>query len=106
MHLIPVLAKTNGSGLDILPLIAVLIVIMYFFLIRPQKKQEAKRKEMLGAIKKNDRVLTNGGIYGVVTNIKEDEVTLRIDDTRDVKVKVSRNFIAAVVNKNEGSEAA
>ena len=106
--MIPILlqeAKPGGGMFDMLLLIAPLFLIMYLLFIRPQRKQEAKKREMLAAMQKNDRVLTTGGIYGIITNLKEDELTIRIDDARDVKVKIARSFVAAVVNKNEGEEA-
>lgn len=75
------------------PLVLVM-VIFYFMLIRPQKKQERERHDMLGKIKKNDEVVTSGGIHGVVLNVKDKTVTLRIDD--NVKVEIDRSAIARV----------
>lgn len=98
-------AKAPGFDLTALLPFVLLFVIMYLLFIRPQRKQEARKREMLSMIQKNDRILTTGGIYGVVTNVKDDELTIRIDDARDVKVKVARSFVATVVNKKEGEEA-
>ncbi len=75
------------------PLVLVM-VIFYFMLIRPQKKQEEERKNMLNKIKKNDEVVTTGGMYGVVLNVKDKTVTLRIDD--NVKVEIDRSAISRV----------
>ena len=95
-------ADTQGRGfMDFFVLMVPIFVIMYLLLIRPQRKQEKARQAMIAAVTKNDRIMTNGGIHGVVTNVKDDEVTIRVDDARDVKIRVSRNFIAAVLNRKE-----
>jgi preprotein translocase subunit YajC len=84
-------------------LMVIIFALMWFMFIRPQRKQEQTRRAMIASIKKNDRILMNGGLYGIVTNVKdaEDEITIRIDDKGDVKVRVSRNMIATVVNKKD-----
>ena len=95
-------AEGEGGGpFSFLILLLPMILIFYLLILRPQKKQEANRKAMIAAIKKNDRILTSGGLFGVVTNLKDDEVTIKIDDSRDVKVRISRNFITAVVNRKD-----
>jgi preprotein translocase subunit YajC len=92
----------GGGPLSFLVLLLPMILIFYLLILRPQKKQESNRKAMIAALKKNDRVLTNGGLLGVVTNVRDDEITLRVDEARDVKVRISPNFIASVVNKEDG----
>ena len=87
-----------------LMLLLPMVLIFYLLILRPQRKQEANRKAMIAAIKKNDRVLTTGGLIGVVTNVKEDEITIRVDDSRDVKVRVAPNFVTAVMNRKEGED--
>ena len=84
-------------------LMVIIFGLMWFMFIRPQRKQEQSRRAMISAIKKNDRILMNGGLYGVVTSVKEgeDELTIRVDEKSDVKVRVSRSMIATVVNKKE-----
>ena len=83
----------------------VIFLIFYFLMIRPQKKQEKERQEMLKALKKNDRVVTIGGIQGVVMNVRDKDVTLRIDDTNDIRVRFSRSAISSVVTKEEDEGA-
>jgi preprotein translocase subunit YajC len=85
--------------------VGLIFVLMYFMIIRPQRRQEQKRREMIAAITKNDRVLTAGGIIGVVTNLKDDELTLRIDDARDVKVRVTRTAVTMVLEREDKKEA-
>ena len=83
----------------ILPMIFV-VGVFYFFIIRPQRKQEKQRREMIKALQKNDKVVTIGGIHGVVANIrKEDEVvTLKVDESGNVRIRVSRSAISRVLN--------
>lgn len=76
-----------GPIMPFLPLI-LLFVLMWFMLIRPQQTQQRKRREMLGALRKGDKIVTLGGIHGVITEIdnKEDLLTVRIADKVDVQV--------------------
>lgn len=77
-----------------MPLI-LMFVIFYFLLIRPQQKKAKLHKAMLSAIKKGDRVISAGGLHGVVTGITDDVVTMEI--APKVRVKVSRSSVAGVL---------
>ncbi len=89
--------QTGGNPiLGLLPLI-VMFVIFYFLIIMPQQKKAKKHKQMIDSLKKGDKVLTAGGIYGTVTGVAEKAVT--IDIGNDVKIKVNKNYIAAVMNQ-------
>jgi preprotein translocase subunit YajC len=79
-------------------------VILYFFILRPQRLKEQHRLEMLANVKKSDRVVTVGGLHGVVTAVKEKEVTLLIDEAKDVKVKVDKDAIVSVEHKEKHTE--
>ena len=72
-------------------------MIFYFLLIKPQKKQQDEHKKMVSGLKKNDEVITAGGIHGTVVNVKEHTVTLKVDD--NVKVEVQKNSIASMKRK-------
>lgn len=87
----------GGMITQILVMVVPIGVIFWFLIIRPQRKEAAKRQEMIGAIKKNDRVVTIGGIYGVVTNVQSDKgkVTIRVDD--NAKLEVAQSAIARIV---------
>ncbi len=76
---------------NMIPLVMV-FVVMYFLLIRPQQKQQQQLAKMQKALKKNDEVVTYGGIHGVVVNIKEETVTLRVDD--NVRLEMDKTAIA------------
>lgn len=71
-----------------------IIVIFYFILIRPQRKQEKEHQEKLKNLAKNDEVITSGGIHGTIVNVKDATVVLRVDD--NVKIEVDKNAIAVV----------
>jgi preprotein translocase subunit YajC len=92
------------SFLHTLVLFGGIIIIMYFLVIRPSRKQEQKRRHMLTQIKKNDRVLTTGGIYGVVMTVKDTEVVLKIDETQNVKIHVALHAIANVILPEDQAE--
>ena len=81
-----------------LPLILI-FVIFYFLLIRPQSKKAKEHKQLLENLKKGDKVMTNGGIYGVIDDIDADNITLKIGVGSDVKIKVNRSYIAGLRTK-------
>ncbi len=78
------------------PLI-LMFAIFYFLLIRPQQKKAKQHKQLLAAIKKGDRIVTSGGLHGLVTGLTEDVVTIEI--APKVRVKVSRGSIAGVTTR-------
>ena len=86
-----------GSGFGAFIPLILMFVIFYFLLIRPQQKKAKLHKEMLGALKKGDRVISNGGLHGTVTGITDDVVTMEI--APKVRVKVSRSSVSAVMGK-------
>ncbi|MFH0731829.1 MAG: preprotein translocase subunit YajC [Candidatus Omnitrophota bacterium] len=74
--------------------------IFYFLLIRPQQKTQKKHQEMLTNLKKNDDVITTGGIHGTIVNVKDSTFTVRVDD--NVKLEISKSAIAGLKNKTQG----
>jgi preprotein translocase subunit YajC len=98
-------APAGGAGANqaqaiwtFLPYVAIIALWFYLLLIRPQQKQEKHRRDMLSALKKNDKVLTSAGIYGTVVSVDSDDdrVVLRVDDDRGVKVAFSKTSIVRV----------
>ena len=77
--------------------IVLIIGVFYFLLIRPQKKAQEDHKKMLASLKKNDEVVTSGGIHGTIANVKETTVTLKVDD--NVKIEVQKSSIGSVRRK-------
>lgn len=97
--------NTSSGVLMMLTLWIPLILVFYFLLIRPERKERARRQAMLQALKKNDRVLTVGGIYGVVTNVHREanEVTLRVDDATNTRIRCTLSAIAQVLGEETSS---
>lgn len=91
----------GGQGgsqfLSFLPIILI-FVIFYFLLIRPQQKRAKEHRMLLQNLKVGDNILTSGGIYGRITGIKDDKITVEISDK--VRVKVNRGHIAGVVKQD------
>ncbi|MFH0962785.1 MAG: preprotein translocase subunit YajC [Planctomycetota bacterium] len=75
--------------------IAPLILIFWFLILRPQKKEKERRKRMLDELKKNDRVITIGGVHGTVKKVEDNDVILAVDDdTRDkVRIRISKSAV-------------
>jgi preprotein translocase subunit YajC len=88
----------GGAFGAFLPLI-IMFAIFYFLLIRPQQKKAKDHKAMIAAVKKGDRVVSSGGLHGVVTGATDEVVTMEI--APKVRVKVSRGSIAGVAGKKE-----
>ena len=86
----------NAAFMQFIPLM-IIMVIFYFLLIRPQQKQAKERKAMIGALKAGDKVLTNGGIIGAITGVKEDE--LEVEIAKNVKITIVRSAVAGLLNK-------
>lgn len=80
-------ATAGANPLISLMPIALIFVIFYFLLIRPQKKNQQEHAKMLTSLQKNDEVITSGGMYGTIVNIQDDVVTLRVDDNTRIRVQ-------------------
>lgn len=96
----------GGGFLQLMPLVAI-AMLAYFLFFVPQRNKERKYQEMVAGLKENDHVITNGGIYGVVTNVQREQqkVTLRIDDSTGAKIRVGIWAIAEVENHDKGSKS-
>ena len=95
--------SAGGGGGDILTTMFPLLLIFavfYFLIIRPSQKKQKEHREMLAAIRRGDKVVTGGGIFGTVTKVvSDDEVQVEISD--GVRVKIARATLASVVSKTE-----
>jgi preprotein translocase subunit YajC len=107
MNTFALLLQAGGNStaaflVQILP-IAAIFLVFYFLVIGPANKQKRKTQQMLNSLKKGDRVVTSGGIYGTIQGVEPDVVYLKIAD--NVKVKVARSAITGVQSA-EGAEQA
>jgi len=84
---------------DFIPLILI-FAIMYFLLIRPQQKKVKEHQNMVAALRRGDQVVTQGGLIGKVTKVKE-ENEIEVEVAEGVKVRVVQNTIAQVLSKTE-----
>lgn len=94
--------KDSGGIMTFLPLIAI-VVVFYFFMIRPQMKKAKDQKKYIEALKKGDKILTIGGIYGKIFQINEDAtIIMEVEDGS--KIKISKNSVSndasATLNQN------
>lgn len=106
MFISPAFAQAAGGGagsqdllMQFLPLVLI-FAVMYFLLIRPQQRKMKEHRNMLGALKRGDQVVTAGGVIGKVTKVKEeDEVELEVGE--NTRVRVVKSTIANVLSKTE-----
>jgi len=78
-----------------------MIVLFYFILFRGPHKKQQQQKQMVQSLKKNDRVRTIGGILGTVVDIKGDEITLKVDEANNTKIRVASSAIGKKLSKDE-----
>ncbi len=87
----------SGNPLMNLMPVVLIFIVFYFLLIRPQKKTQDEHKKMVAGLKKNDEVITAGGIHGTIMNVKDHTITLKVDD--NVKVEVQKSSIMTMKRK-------
>ena len=97
MYIVPVLqaAAQQGGIISMVLPIALIFVIFYVFIIRPQNKKQKETQKMIDALKKGDKVVTIGGIHGVISSVKDQTVIVKVDD--DAKIEFTRSAIASVI---------
>ena len=81
----------QGSSWSMWIMLALIFVVMWFFMIRPQRKQQKELQNFRDSLKKGDKVVTIGGIYGTVCEIKEESVLIEVDN--NVKIRVSKQAL-------------
>lgn len=93
----------GGAFAQFLPLILI-FAIMYFLLIRPQQKKVKQHQAMVAALRRGDQVVTQGGVIGKVSKVKDDN-EVEVEIAEGVKVRVVRGTITQVINKTEPADA-
>jgi preprotein translocase subunit YajC len=86
----------GGIGSFFVPLIFI-FVIMYFVMIRPQKKRQQQQQNLIASLKTGDRVVTNAGIHGLISNVKESTVLVKVAD--NVKIEMDKSAITNVLKE-------
>ena len=84
------------QGLVLIVYIVVIIALMYFLAVRPQKKQQQKQKQLMDSIEKGDYVLTTSGFYGVVIDITDDDVIVEFGNTKNCRISMRKSAIEQV----------
>ncbi len=93
-----------GGGIGGLLPIVLIFAIMYFLMIRPQQKKMKEHKAMVASLRRGDQVVTQGGILGKVTKVKEDSNEVEVEIADGVKIRVIQHTIATVISKTEPTE--
>lgn len=99
-------AAPQGNFLFSMFPLLIILVLGWFLMIRPMRRQEHERQALLAAVKKNDKVVTSGGLIGVVAAIKEkdDEVTLKVDEGSNVRLRVTKSSIVRILGDDAAKE--
>ncbi len=105
MFITPAYAQAAGGAaanpiMQFLPLILI-FAIMYFLMIRPQQKKAKEHKAMVEALRRGDQVITQGGVIGKVSRVKEGENEVEVEIAEGVKVRIVKSTIVQVLNKTE-----
>ncbi|MEE8124467.1 MAG: preprotein translocase subunit YajC [Nitrospirales bacterium] len=90
--------ETSAGLLSLIPFLLI-FVVFYFLLILPQQRRQKKQRELLGALKKGEKVITSSGIWGTVTNLDKETITLQIAD--NTKIRMQRDHIASIRTSND-----
>lgn len=89
--------EPSGNPLQFLLIMGLMFAAMWFLLIAPQRKKQKELQRMISELKTGDEVLTTGGLYGVISNVKEDRFVVKIAD--NTKVEINKSFIQSVLKK-------
>jgi len=101
-HLVEVMILAqSGGGRGMWMGLILMIVVFYGIMMSGNRKEKKKREAMLAAVKKSDRVMTIGGIVGSVVTVSDHEVTLKVDESANVKITVIRSAIQKVLTEGE-----
>ena len=101
------LAADGGGGFDPTFLVGMVLMMLVFFWVLngPRRKEEKRRKEMISNLKRNDRVVTRGGILGTVVGLKDNEITLKVDESNNTKMTLLRSAVEQVMGEDEKKKA-
>jgi len=89
----------EGGGLGAFVPLILMFAIFYFLLIRPQQKKAKQHRELISSVKKGDKIISSGGLHGVVTGITDDVVTMEV--APKIRVKISRSFVSTVISRGQ-----
>ena len=93
--------KSASPGYYNLIFLGVIMIVMYFFVLRGPKKKQQQHQKMVQALRKNDRIRTIGGILGTVLEVKDEYIVLKIDESNNTKIKISPTAIGTVISDDK-----
>ncbi|HJD56241.1 MAG TPA: preprotein translocase subunit YajC [Rickettsia endosymbiont of Pyrocoelia pectoralis] len=95
--------NTNSltSGLTSLVPMVLIFAVFYFLLLRPQEKRRKEREKLVSEVKKGEEVLTNSGIYGIVTKVNENDPNIEVEIAKDVHIKVLKTAIVDITSRSK-----
>ena len=91
-----------GGGTQMMVMMVLMFAMMYFLIIRPQRRQRQEHEARIRALKSGDKVVTSGGIYGLITNVKDATIILKVAES--VRIEVDKASIATVLSKSEEAD--
>lgn len=102
---IPLAQGDSPFGLSLLPLVMIIAALFYFMILRPEGKRRSAQEKMHKELKKNDRIITIGGLYGTVVNVQQgaDDITIKVDETSNTRLRITRSSVQTVLHKEKES---
>jgi preprotein translocase subunit YajC len=97
-----ILAQGAQQGYNPLVLIVPMLLMMYFMIIRPQRRQQKEHAEKIASLKSGDKIVTAGGVHGIITNIKKDTVIVKIAE--NVRVELQKSSVSLILKKSDEPE--
>ena len=96
----PVMRERKAFDMQTLIFLGLIFLVMYFLLFRGPRKKQQQHKQMVQSLRKNDRIRTIGGIIGTIVDIKDDEITLKVDESTNTKIKIASTAIGKNLSKD------
>lgn len=100
-EVVPVETNSLQSGLTSLIPMVLIFAVFYFLLLRPQETRRKEREKLVSEVKKGEEVLTNSGIYGIVTKVSENDNNIEIEIAKDVRIKVLKSAIIDITSRTK-----
>ncbi|MFP3013084.1 MAG: preprotein translocase subunit YajC [Rickettsia sp.] len=100
-EVVPVETNSLQSGLTSLIPMVLIFAVFYFLLLRPQEKRRKERDKLVSEVKKGEEVLTNSGIYGIVTKVSENDNNIEIEIAKDVRIKALKSAIVDITSRTK-----
>jgi preprotein translocase subunit YajC len=96
--------QPGGNFMNLLlPMMLAFLVLMIFSSFRAQKRDKKRREELIGSLKKHDKVQTHAGIIGTVVEVKDDQVVLKVDDATNTRIRFAKSAVSHVLSSRGGS---